>query len=243
MTDNEQYLSAEARTTILRDSSRNDQTGTQVMSVCTILKDAIDEPLESMHDFLQEVLLVDMLYNQECFKDHRSFSCVRNVLHKLGVPVTTDMRTLISIKVAKAIYTNDEDADDAVQRVEAWSRTKNVRSSHTDEQHSPSAIHITSRGASNNDSYTMSRNKATVVSSFKDEEKFSGSVSGKVPLHRVRNKFIDAIRDHGIPRTEEVNLMHVCLIGMALDYYYKSIRGICQTVNHALVSLEKQFNS
>ena len=244
MADNEQYLSAEARTAILRDISKNDQTDTQVRSVCTILKDAIDEPLESMHDFLQEMLPVDILYNQECFTDHRIFSCVRNVLHKLGVPVPTDRRTLISIKVAKALYTNDEDADDAVKRVEAWRRTKNVRSSPTDQPHStPSAIHITSRLTSNNDSYTMSRNKATVVSSFKDEENFSGSVSGKVPLHIVRNKFIDAIQDHGIPRTEEVNLMHACLIGMALDYYYKSIRGMCQTLNHAFVSLEKQFNS
>ena len=244
MSDNEQYLSAEARTAILRDISKNDQTDTQVRSVCTILKDAIDEPLDSMHDFLQEMLPVEILYNRECFTDHRIFSCVRNVLQKLGVPVPTDMRTLISIKVAKALYTNDEDADDAVQPVETWRRTKNVRSSQADQPTStPSAIHITSKGTSNNDSYTMSRNKATVVSSFKDDEKFSGSVSGKVPLHRVRNKFIDAIRDHGIPRTEEVNLMHACLIGMALDYYYKSIRGICQTVNHAFASLEKQFNS
>ena len=37
--------------------------------------------------------------------------------------------------------------------------------------------------------------------------------------------------------------MHSCLIGMALDYYYKSVRGICETVEKAFAALEKQFNS
>ena len=89
MTDNEQYLSAEARTAILRYISKNDQTDTQVISVCTILKDTIDEPLESMHDFIQEMLPVDILYNQECFTDHRSFSCV----HRASSPPWADSTT------------------------------------------------------------------------------------------------------------------------------------------------------
>ena len=235
-------FTADARSAILRDLNKNDQSDDQVRMVCTILNDALEEPLDSMHDFLQEMLPVDILFNKECFTNHRIFSVVLHVLQKMGGQVSTNPRMLISIKVARSLYTDIHDIKEAIERVEAWRRSKNVRLQ-PQEHDQPVVNTIASRSVPNSDSVGLSRNKATVIGSFKEEEKISGSVSGTVPLHRISNKFVDAIRDHSIPRTEEVNLMHCCLVGMALDYYYKSIREICQNVEEAFNVLGKQFNS
>lgn len=60
---------------------------------------------------------------------------------------------------------------------------------------------------------------------FKDEaDKFSGTQQSKTPLHEVREAFITATIDHEIPRDKSVDLMHVCLTGMAKKFYYRSIR-------------------
>ena len=240
----EEHLSDEARARLTLMIDKNGQTDPQVRAICVILKNAIELPVEEIHDNLIEMLPVDVLYVPPCFIDHRIFSCVRAVLTESNVTMPRDRSTMVSIKVARALYTDKNDADEACDLVEAFRLSRRPSAAPANASGHANHITIPNLGSSSNrETSAIGRNKATVAASFKDEDKYIGSISGRVPLHRIKNRFLDALHDQCIPKTDEVNLLHCCLSGMALDFYYKSIRGICQTVEEAFKSLEKHFNS
>lgn len=89
----------------------------------------------------------------------------------------------------------------------------------------------------------LGQNKAAASNSFKEEEKYFGSFSGKVPLHRVLKKFLDAFNNQGIMRSDQVSLLLFVLSGLALDFYNKSIRGVCTSTDETFEALESRFNS
>lgn len=150
---------------------------------------------------------------------------------KLDIP--SDRRH-IPLKVAIALYTDPEDVSDAVHRFKAYLQYKNNRNNINQSGGNGQVVthHAQESG------YYLGCNKARVMSAFKEDNKFSGSVSGKITLHRILNRFVDVTRDQGIPKQDGINLLHCCLSGMALEYYYKSIRGIAQHTEEAFRLLE-----
>ena len=63
----EKHLSDEARARLTLMIDKNGQTDPQVRAICVILKDAIELPIEEIHDNLIEMLPVDVLYVAPCF--------------------------------------------------------------------------------------------------------------------------------------------------------------------------------
>lgn len=239
--DDPRFLSVSKKNALNREIDKTDQSFSHVRSVCAIVKDAVDRDIDSIQDFLQELLPPDMLFDTECQINNRVFFTVRRLLEDIGVVQAMDRsRERISIKVARALFTNDDEREEAEDRIKEFVASKQTRMT--------SGTDVARNGANatrlqTSDNHSLPRNKAAVASAFKEEDKFTGSVSGKVPLHRVRNRFLDAVRDQAIPRQEEVSILHCCLSGMALDFYYKQIRDISMSKENAFSLLEKQFNS
>lgn len=65
----------------------------------------------------------------------------------------------------------------------------------------------------------------------------------KVLHHHVRKEILEAVRDQGIPRADQVELLHAGLSEIALDYYYESIRGICNLIDEAFKASGTRFQS
>ena len=79
------------------------------------------------------MLIVDVLYVPPCFIDHRILSCVQAVPTESNVTMLKDRSTMISIKVARALYTDKNDPDEACDLVEAFglSRRPSAPPTHT----------------------------------------------------------------------------------------------------------------
>ena len=92
------------------------------------------------------------------------------------------------------------------------------------------------------DSFSLAKNRLTVVSSFRDEDRFSGTISCKVALHCIKMKYKTLMKEQEIPNDQAVSLMHSCLTGMALDFFYTSINGKVKNMEEAFQKLQAQFN-
>jgi len=235
------FIDANVKASLIKMLERSDRTTAEIRTVCSVIEDALERGLDEIHDYLQEMLPLNVLFIYECFVDYRIFSVVRSLLEGIGLTVARDRR-MIPTKVATVLYTDSSEADEALERFECYTRSKSQHnhSSNNSANTAPAPVVVSHAGSGES---SLSRNKACVMQAFKTEDKFSGSVSAKISLHRVRNRFIDVIRDQSIPRQEEVNLLHCCLCSMALDFYYKSIRGIANSMDEAFRMLEAQFNT
>ena len=174
--EDERFLSATSRAALSRDIDRNDQSLDHDKSVCAIVKDSLERDIDFIQDFLQERLPPDLLFDRECQINNQIYSIIRRLLEDIGIPQALDRsRGRISIKVARALYTNTGDRSEAEERVQAYLQSKETGTVQPSET---IRISTTPHGSSTNEGSSLSRNKAAVTSTFKEDEKFSGSVSG-----------------------------------------------------------------
>ena len=62
-------------------------------------------------------------------------------------------------------------------------------------------------------------------------------------LHRFKQLFLTRIEQYKLPDESDLPLMPSALEGIALDYYFDSIKGVAETVADAFDLLDSTFNS
>lgn len=155
---------------------------------------------------------MDMKFTEERLVSRRTFPVIPQVLGKSGVSVIRDKTTKIVEKVARAFYEKPGTISAEAGRIEAYYNSNNTRSSPTTAQQGFPVVQTPNAGA-DSDRQQLGRKKASVWNVFKDQDKHTGATSGRVPLHSVRNRFLVAMCDHSIPRTDQIDIFHCCLIG------------------------------
>lgn len=201
-----------------KDIERNEETKSdaQVLGICGILRDAIEQPRANVLEYLQQLIPAETLFVDECLANHSISNVVRHIIEKSGADIIRDRNIKIRVKVVRALYSNPDCVTEAGRTIEPYHRPKHSRchdpgpnSGHSTGVHTAHLI-VATHGEGNGQQ-APGRNKTAVANTFKEEDKYSGSFSGKVPLHHVRNKFLDVVHDQAIPRSNHVDLLHAVL--------------------------------
>ncbi len=92
--------------------------------------------------------------------------------------------------------------------------------------------------------YSLAHNRQAVANTFhSDDDQFSCSIGGKQTLTRVRRTFLSTIAEQEIRRLDAVDLMHLCLCGIAKDFKYEKIKGQATSIAEAFSRIPTHFIS
>lgn len=136
------------------------------------------------------------------------------MLRSAGIQVRSRTGVRIPKKIAQGLCTGANLVHDGLQRIEIRCvDSPSLPAARQQPKNSAIYRHGNDWSSPNN----LARNKASVAAMFKEEDKYPGAISGKVPLKRIQNRLMDALSDQDIPTDHVVSLMYIGLTGIALE--------------------------
>lgn len=233
------YLADSIKTRLLKEINDSQGDTRTLQGVYQILRDSLDQRFTDIFDYLVENLPPEVLLHDHLFDDNIIFTTIKHIREKVNTTFSKDRNVRVYEKLATVMYSGTEMMNYA-QRI-----INNHINAATKPVGSSSNFHIVYHNIDSSDykNNDLSKKKQNVVLSFKEDEKYSGSVTCKAPLHRVIQKFKTLVTGQEIPKEHVVSLLYCFLSGMALDYFYSTIQDKIQSLEEAILHLNKQFNS
>jgi hypothetical protein len=217
--------------------------------VLEAISDAINPPggalpSPSTLDRLTEALPPESLVTPEAIRYAKIWTTLRSTLRCLGVEVASGRGKTVAVCVLNALYFGDELQEwheDATARY----RLCKLPQSSID----PSSPGLTSTPFTFPTSSHKPGNKAkqaqAISRRFQNDEKYSSDVSDPTTLAKTRERYMTAIDELEIDRSDQTAFLHHILKGAANDFFFTDIskRDPLPLLGEAFDMLEKRFET
>ncbi len=218
------------------------------------LHEAIRLPRDDAITFLRIRLEPSVLINDDVTPKRFIYRTIIRILNELNIPATITPGTSIVETVIDIIFAGDELKDsntlaktlyethiEGMSTGEPTNPLFNNQATGTTTS-SPQDARHQNYGAPEFDSLTKKLSSATY--NFRDRQlRFSGSYDSTLSLHRFMQLFDATVEQYDVPDTSCVPLMMSALQGVALDFYFDTIKNNAQTKMEAYNLLKQRFDS
>jgi hypothetical protein len=204
-----------------------------------------DIPSAGSLDQLIEALPPESLVTVETIRYSKIWTTLRSTLRCLGVEVASARGRTVALCTIKALYSGEElreMCDEATARYRSCKTPSTALPSSAtnngESTSSPSQGGTSSQGR-------KSRQAQAISKRFNDAEKYSSDVNDPTTLAKTRERYMTAVDELEIDRSDQTAFLHHILKGAANDFFYSDIsnQDPRPSLGEAFGLLEKRFET
>jgi hypothetical protein len=202
-------------------------------------------PSANALDSLIEALPPEALVTPETIRYAKIWTTLRTTLRCFGVEVASGRGKTVSACVLNALYSGDELRewyDEASARYRSCKSIIGGSQPQVDPNNPPSTATPTSSASKQNN---KAKKAQSMSKRFHDNEKYSSDVSDPTTLAKTRERYLTAVEELGIDRSDQTSFLHHILKGAANDFFFSDIskREPRPTLGEAFNLIERRFET
>jgi hypothetical protein len=164
------------------------------------------------------------------------WTTLRSTLRSIGVEVVAGRGKVVAVCVINALYSGSELQE---WHEEATSRYRSFKSISSPSTSAPMSVPTVQKHGN------KAKQAQAMSNRFNESEKYSSEVSDPTTLAKTRERYITAVEELEIDKSDQTALLNLILKGAANDYFFASIanRDPRPLLGKAFEMLEKRFET